>query len=29
MHFERYAEAPRNVAEEVVARVTGKVAREQ
>ncbi|HXY39637.1 MAG TPA: elongation factor G [Vicinamibacteria bacterium] len=29
MHFERYAEAPRSVAEEVVARVTGKVAREQ
>jgi elongation factor G len=28
MHFERYAEAPRNVAEEVVARVTGKVARD-
>jgi elongation factor G len=28
MHFERYAEAPRNVAEEVVARVTGRVARE-
>ena len=28
MHFERYAEAPRNVSEEVVARVTGKVARE-
>jgi elongation factor G len=27
MHFERYAEAPRNVAEEVVARVTGKVAK--
>ncbi len=27
MHFERYAEAPRNVADEVVARVTGKVAR--
>jgi elongation factor G len=25
MHFERYAEAPRNVSEEVVARVTGKV----
>jgi elongation factor G len=25
MHFEKYAEAPRNVAEEVVARVTGKV----
>ena len=29
MHFERYAEAPRNVSEEVVARVTGKVGREQ
>jgi elongation factor G len=28
MHFERYAEAPRNVSEEVVARVTGKVAKE-
>ncbi len=28
MHFERYAEAPRNVSEEVVARVTGKVARD-
>ena len=28
MHFERYAEAPRNVADEVVARVMGKVARE-
>jgi elongation factor G len=28
MHFERYAEAPRNVSEEVVARVTGRVARE-
>jgi elongation factor G len=28
MHFERYAEAPRNVAEEVVARVTGRVAKE-
>jgi elongation factor G len=28
MHFERYAEAPRNVAEEVVARVTGKVAKD-
>ncbi len=27
MHFERYAEAPRNVAEEIVARVTGKVAK--
>ena len=27
MHFERYAEAPRNVSEEVVARVTGKVAK--
>jgi elongation factor G len=27
MHFEKYAEAPRNVSEEVVARVTGKVAR--
>jgi elongation factor G len=26
MHFEKYAEAPRNVSEEVVARVTGKVA---
>ena len=25
MHFERYAEAPRNVSEEVVARVMGKV----
>jgi hypothetical protein len=29
MHFEKYAEAPRNVSEEVVARVTGRVAREQ
>jgi elongation factor G len=28
MHFEKYAEAPRNVSEEVVARVTGKVAKE-
>jgi elongation factor G len=28
MHFEKYAEAPRNVSEEVVARVTGKVARD-
>jgi elongation factor G len=28
MHFERYAEAPRNVSEEVVARVTGRVARD-
>jgi elongation factor G len=28
MHFEKYAEAPRNVSEEVVARVMGKVARE-
>jgi elongation factor G len=28
MHFEKYAEAPRNVAEEVVARVTGKVAKD-
>jgi elongation factor G len=28
MHFERYAEAPRNVAEEVVARVTGRVAKD-
>ena len=28
MHFERYAEAPRNVSEEVVARVTGKVAKD-
>jgi len=27
MHFERYEEAPRNVSEEVVARVAGKVAR--
>ncbi len=27
MHFERYAEAPRNVSEEVVARVMGKVER--
>ena len=26
MHFEKYAEAPRNVADEIVARVTGKVA---
>jgi elongation factor G len=28
MHFEKYAEAPKNVAEEVVARVTGKVAKD-
>jgi elongation factor G len=28
MHFARYAEAPRNVSEEVVARVMGKVAKE-
>jgi elongation factor G len=28
MHFEKYAEAPRNVSEEVVARVTGKVAKD-
>jgi elongation factor G len=28
MHFEKYAEAPRNVAEEVVARVTGKVVKD-
>jgi elongation factor G len=28
MHFERYAEAPRNVSEEVVARVTGRVAKD-
>jgi elongation factor G len=28
MHFERYEEAPRNVSEEVVARVMGRVARE-
>jgi len=28
MHFERYAEAPRAVSEEVVARVTGKVAKD-
>jgi elongation factor G len=28
MHFERYAEAPRNVSDEVVARVTGKVAKD-
>ncbi len=28
MHFEKYAEAPRGVSEEVVARVTGKVARD-
>jgi elongation factor G len=28
MHFEKYAEAPRNVAEDVVARVTGKVAKD-
>jgi elongation factor G len=27
MHFERYAEAPRNVSEEVVARVTGRAAK--
>jgi elongation factor G len=27
MHFEKYAEAPRNVSEEVVAKVMGKVAR--
>jgi elongation factor G len=27
MHFERYSEAPRNVSEEIVARVTGKVAK--
>jgi len=26
MHFEKYAEAPRNIADEIVARVTGKVA---
>ena len=26
MHFEQYAEAPRNVSEEVVAKVMGKVA---
>jgi elongation factor G len=26
MHFEKYSEAPRNVADEIVARVTGKVA---
>jgi elongation factor G len=25
MHFERYSEAPRNVSEEVVAKVMGKV----
>jgi elongation factor G len=28
MHFERYAEAPRSVGEEVVARVTGRVAKD-
>jgi elongation factor G len=28
MHFEKYMEAPRNVSEEVVARVMGKVAKE-
>jgi len=28
MHFEKYAEAPRSVSEEVVARVTGKVAKD-
>jgi elongation factor G len=28
MHFEKYAEAPRNVSEEVVARVMGKVGKE-
>jgi elongation factor G len=28
MHFEKFAEAPRNVSEEVVARVTGKVAKD-
>jgi elongation factor G len=28
MHFERYAEAPRNVSEEVVAKVMGKVAKD-
>jgi len=28
MHFEKYAEAPRNVSEEAVARVTGKVAKD-
>jgi len=28
MHFERYAEAPRNVSEEVVARVTGRVTKD-
>jgi hypothetical protein len=27
MHFEKYAEAPRSVSEEVVARVTGRAAR--
>jgi len=27
MHFERYAEAPRSVSDEIVARVTGKVAK--
>jgi elongation factor G len=27
MHFEKYAEAPRNVAEEVVAKVMGRVER--
>ncbi len=27
MHFEKYAEAPRNVSDEIVARVTGKVAK--
>ena len=25
MHFEKYAEAPRNISEEVVAKVMGKV----
>jgi elongation factor G len=28
MHFEKYEEAPRNVSEEVVARVMGKVAKD-
>jgi elongation factor G len=28
MHFERYAEAPRNVSEEIVARVTGKAVKD-
>ena len=28
MHFEKYMEAPRNVSEEVVARVMGKVGKE-